>query len=552
VGSIRCADRESRSARRSRVALTSLVAVVVILGGGAAAAQFQESPSPSQPSPKQPDEKIVVPPDKQAPETAPSPEPLAPGSAVLTANPAAGTAPLSVVFDGSGSNRSNSYSLAFGDGEVVQGKGTPGTFTHTYTNPSTYTAVLTVFASDESTYTDSVAIQATELTETPSPTTEDEDVAPPGERDTNDPGDTRPGAAAPGEAQPSEEEPLDAETTSAELPGENSERSFFVRSVRDPTELSFTPKFIAESVLLAAVLILLVGFPAEMFNSTLLENYEEISGWFSWSWLQRLRSWLSGWHGAVVVVAFAGVGAIIHSQLEPHFAFDKGGLALLLGLFLVFMIVSLTYDVIRRGHLRKRHDLSSVLRAQLIGMVVASILVLASRIGHFHPGYMYGLFTALAYAAALHESHHGRALAFASIRLLIVAIVAWFLWIPVKHLAEEPDAGFLILTLDAMLAVLWVAGLAAIVFGLAPLRFFYGEQVKAWSFWGWAAIWGTSILMFVYTLLHPERGLFGSSEEASLFSVLALFVGFGLFSVAFWGYFRIRDLRRRSAAQTTT
>ena len=454
---------------------------------------------------------------------------------------------MTVVFDGSGSNRVISYSLDFGDGEVIQGKGTPGTFTHTYTNPSTYTAVLTVFSSDEQTHTATASVAAIELIETPSPTatpTDDEDVAAPSAAEPGDPGEPDDEGDAPAER-------LDAETTSAELPGENAERSLFVRSVRAPDELSFSPKLIAESVLFAALLILLVGFPAEMFNSTLLENYEEISGWFSWSWIRRLRTWLSGWHGAIVMVTFAAVGAIIHSQLEPHFAFDKGGLALLLGLFLVFMIVSLTYDVMRRVHLRKRHDLSSVLRAQLIGMVVASILVVASRLGHFHPGYMYGLFTALAYAAVLHESHHGRALAFASMRLLAVAIVAWFLWIPVKHMAEEPDAGFLILMLDAMLAVLWVAGLAAIVFGLAPLRFFYGETVKAWSFWGWAAIWGTSVLMFVYTLLHPERGLYGSSEEASLVSVLALFIGFGLFSIAFWSYFRLRGVRKGASAPTT-
>ena len=181
-------------------------------------------------------------------------------------------------------------------------------------------------------------------------------------------------------------------------------------------------------------------------------------------------------------------------------------------------------------------------------MIVAAVLVFFSRVGDFHPGYMYGLFTALVYGRDLHDHYHGRALARDSVRLFAVAVMAWFAWIPVKHMAEEPGASFWILTLDASLAVLWVGGIAAIVFGLAPLRFFYGETVKKWSLWGWLAIYVPGVFMFVYTLVHPERGLYGSSEEASLFSVMLLFVCFGAASLAFWGYFKVRDARRDARA----
>ena len=329
--------------------------------------------------------------------------------------------------------------------------------------------------------------------------------------------------------------------------GEPSPRTELVSSVRDPTELSFSLAHLVEAIVLTGMLILLIGFPAELFNATLLENYEEISGWFNWSWLRRLRAWVAGLHGAVVAVAFAGAGALIHALLEHDLHFDKGSFALVLGLFLTFVAIALIYDVMRKLHLHRRHELPSRLRAQMIGMVVAVIFVAMSRVGDFHPGYMYGLFTALAFGWDLHPSHHGRALALASVRLFAIAVAAWFLWIPVKHMAEQPDASFFVLTVDAMLSLLWVAGIAAIVFGLAPIHFFYGEAVKKWSFWGWAAIWVPGAFMFVYTLLHPERGLYGSSSEASLFSVMLLFIGFGLFSVAFWGFFRVRDLRRKPA-----
>lgn len=73
-------------------------------------------------------------------------------TAVLSATPSSGTAPLSVSFDASGSNEPSgacgtiaSYTLAFGDGTtpVTQPASSP-TFTHTYQNPGNYNASLIV------------------------------------------------------------------------------------------------------------------------------------------------------------------------------------------------------------------------------------------------------------------------------------------------------------------------------------------------------------------------------------------------------------------------
>jgi hypothetical protein len=71
----------------------------------------------------------------------------------------------------------------------------------------------------------------------------------------------------------------------------------------------------------------------------------------------------------------------------------------------------------------------------------------------------------------------------------------------------------------------------------------YGQKVVAWSKAGWFAIYATGMLLFVHTLLHPGMGLYGSSSEASLVSVLLLFLTFGAFSLLFWAYFRFRRHR---------
>ncbi|MDQ4144595.1 MAG: hypothetical protein M3198_12795 [Actinomycetota bacterium] len=349
------------------------------------------------------------------------------------------------------------------------------------------------------------------------------------------------------------EETSDSEPPAASNgpPPSEDQRSEFVRSLADPSEVSLSFRTLAESILLAALLILLVGFPADMFNATLLAHYEEVTGWFSWGWLDRFRAWLSGLPSPVVLVSFAAAGALLYAQLSPDFGFNRGSLALLAGMFVSFLIVSLTYDVARALYIRRRFKVSSKIRAQVAGIVVGTILVIFSRIADFQPGYVYGVFTALVFRGSVDEKDDGRALGFASVWLGVVAVGSWFAQIPVSDMAAEAGAPLWVLALEAGLASLWVAGLGAIVFGLVPLRFFYGAAVRAWNRRVWLAIYATGMLFFALIVLHPDQALYGSSEEVSLMAVVSLFFAFSAFSLAFWAYFRYRHLWRRQKAGTT-
>jgi Calx-beta domain len=324
------------------------------------------------------------------------------------------------------------------------------------------------------------------------------------------------------------------------------QRSEFVRSVMAPGDVSFDIALVARSVLLAALLVLLVAFPAELFNATLLANYEEISGWFGGAGLTRAREALQRLPGGLTLAGFASAGAILYSQLSPDFGLNRASLSLLLGMFVTLVLVSLVYDQARAWYLGRRFGVGSRLRAQLTGLVVGMVLVLFSRLAGFLPGYVYGVFTALVFTrGAPDERQDGEGLTVASWVLLALGVVAWFVWSPVRDAAGEDGAAFGLLVLDAALASLWVAAVAAIVFGLAPIRFFYGEQVKAWNRPAWWALYGLGMLVFVHAVMDPDRGFYGKADEASLTSILALFVAFGAFSTLFWAYFRYRHMWRR-------
>jgi hypothetical protein len=53
-----------------------------------------------------------------------------------------------------------------------------------------------------------------------------------------------------------------------------------VSSIPSPSEVSLDPIVVAASVALTAGVLFLVPFPAEIFNNTLAEHYDEIRGWF--------------------------------------------------------------------------------------------------------------------------------------------------------------------------------------------------------------------------------------------------------------------------------
>jgi hypothetical protein len=324
-------------------------------------------------------------------------------------------------------------------------------------------------------------------------------------------------------------------------------RSAFAKAVVRPADVSFRPSLLLVNAFLAGALVLLIVFPSQLFDSTLQSNYEEIAGWFRRSrrWRASVQTQLSRAPTLLTVVGFGALAAVIYGFLDPDFGFNRSSAALFLGMAVGLMVISSVFDVARARYLHSRSGVESRLVLYPIGLGVAVVLVAMSRVAHFTPGYVFGVFTALGFVTTPPTAKaEGRALGLASVALLVIAIGAWVASIPISHAAAHQDPSFLVLTLDSFLSLLWVAGVQAIVFGLLPVRFTYGEQVAGWSRAAWVGLYGVGMGLFVHTMLHPDGGAYGTSTSASWSSVLALFVAFGEFSLIFWGYFRYRDLLR--------
>lgn len=332
-------------------------------------------------------------------------------------------------------------------------------------------------------------------------------------------------------------------------------QSAFVKSVPTIEEISFDPTVLIKSFLLGLLLLLLILFPAEVFNSTLQSNYDEVTGWFKRGWLKgftrgfglnKIVNGINGLPTIIAVVIFSALGALLNSQVSPGFELNKANLSLVAGVFLTILVITVFYDLMRGFYLKRRFGVKSKLRTHALGLITALLMIIVSRVANFLPGYMYGIFTGLIYASSLNDEQDGEGLAAATWWLIGLAFIGWFALIPVKAAASAAEPSFLILTAQAMLSSLWTSTLTLLVFGMIPIRFLYGEQVKKWNRNGWLLIYVIGIMLFVHTLLDPAQSFYGKSDKVSLISILILFVGFAVLSFLFWGYFRYRPSRKQT------
>lgn len=319
-------------------------------------------------------------------------------------------------------------------------------------------------------------------------------------------------------------------------------RPEFVRSVLVLNQIPITPISIFLSAVIAAGLVLLILFPAELFNSTVQSNYDEIIKWSSVKKIRFFYKHINRVHALMLVIIFAILGAIINSLLSTDFGFNLATFSLVIGMLIALAINSLIYDVSRSFYMKKRFGHASKLRAHSLGLVTGLILVAISRFASFIPGYCYGIFTALVFNKNIEDKENGEGLAFGAIALLIVGVIGWIAWVPIRSLTTLENPNLIFLVIDAAFASFWVSMLTSTVFGLLPMRFMYGETIKNWNFKVWIGTYFTGIFLFIYTIMHPAVVIYGSSDKVSWITVIGLFLSFGIFSMLFWGYFRYRYL----------
>jgi hypothetical protein len=302
-------------------------------------------------------------------------------------------------------------------------------------------------------------------------------------------------------------------------------------------DVDFGPGPLLASALAVAGLMVLIAFPAELFNTTLEEHYDEVRGWFR---LGPRRAGAGRHHGLLLVV-FLLVSGPLWFSMQATSGLDAATAVGALGLSVATAVVVLASDLPEVVHVRRRYAerASPVVLPGSLLMAVGCVVL--SRAVHFQPGYFYGMVGGLALARSLARDESGRLAARAAAILLAVSVVAWLALQPVAAAARQTGTGLGSILAENVLGGVFWAALDTLVIALLPLRLLEGAKIVGWSRRVWIVLYGLVLLAFVHILLRPGTGYVSNTTTSPAAVVIGLFVGFAVFSFAFWGYFRFRS-----------
>jgi hypothetical protein len=314
----------------------------------------------------------------------------------------------------------------------------------------------------------------------------------------------------------------------------------FSQSVLGITDVNPGTAELGGSLLLALLMLLIIGFAGELFNDTVENNYDEISGWFkkgALGWLRRFGGKLGD--ARVGLLFFLLLTALVSSFVDPHFGFDLRSLGEFLG-FLVGLVVVLASFKLppMLTHRRKTGDLGR-LRPLPWALVIAALFVLVSRLGNLEPGYLYGIVLGAIFVQDVSDKEEGRETFYGSFWTLSAAVIAWIGLTWLRGLGYDP-AGFGMTLLSTAFAAILVSGLEATAFGLMPMRFMPGFAVYKWNRLGWGLLFGLSVFGFLHILIGPTSGYVSSLTPKAFVAALGVFAGYGALSIGTWAYFRFR------------
>lgn len=318
----------------------------------------------------------------------------------------------------------------------------------------------------------------------------------------------------------------------------------FAGSIVAPRDVPLNLPAIVQGLVVAALALLLIPFPSQLFNSTLEANYDEVRGWFGWLRRPKALARVRGlWSSPPGIALFLALSSLLYALLNPTFGLHAASMAEVVGMGIGIAVTTAVFAV---PQILAHRRLGDPWRVQVLpGTIVVGVAcVLVSRLTSFEPGYLYGLLLGLTFGRTLSRDDEGRLNAIGAVVMVVVAVIAWF----ALELVGSPS-DVVGLALETALGATMVAGLESAAIGLVPLRFQPGAPVYAWNRMAWAGMFAISMFTFVLLLVNPNSDYLADSSRTPLFTIIGLLVLFAGVSIGFWAYFRFR--RPRVAAEAT-
>ena len=347
--------------------------------------------------------------------------------------------------------------------------------------------------------------------------------------------------------------------------GGGGSRPEVVRALLSPDDVSRDAEVIGTNIVAAGITLVVILLTATLFNQTVQENSEEIEGFVSrlFTPLRGVgRALRGGWEVAsgrrqgvgafVAPVAVLGVAGLVYGFSEPGFGFNSHSLVIFLSLVLGIGAVTYVYGGSQAILTSLGFGVPAGVKLFPIGVGVAVISVLFSRLDGFQPGIIYGFIASYAVLAevSLDRRQQGQTILFPGLVLLAVCVIAWALVVPFRDLAKD-HSSWMTAVPEAVAAAIFVGGLEGLFFNMVPLRFMDGHKLWGWNKGAWLAMAGVTAFLFWHVLLNKERAYFSSLQETTVATAVVLVGACLAITIVAWLFFRIRAARAESGSAAT-
>ncbi|MFN8586000.1 MAG: FGLLP motif-containing membrane protein [Dehalococcoidia bacterium] len=308
-------------------------------------------------------------------------------------------------------------------------------------------------------------------------------------------------------------------------------------------QLSASPGVLLTNAALSLVALMLILLACTVFNSTLEENGSELAAvlgrvvapfGLSLGWLRGadddgdgVRP-LSLWRLALILLAVAS----IYAGLDPDFGWNAATAALIVSLTVGVGLLTIVYEG-AQVLFGARAGARSSLQLQPLGIVIAALSVVITRVTDVHPGIVLGVIAGAAVGS--HDARlQGRIVTAAMLGILAVSMGSLLLVGPFQSLStDHPEVWWAVIP-ETVAVTLFVGGIEGLLFSLLPLKFMEGRRVWDWSRPVWFVLaLGVSFLFF-HVVLNRTDAYTSVVEETGVQTLLLICVASVAVSSVFW------------------
>jgi hypothetical protein len=167
-----------------------------------------------------------------------------------------------------------------------------------------------------------------------------------------------------------------------------------------------------------------------------------------------------------------------------------------------------------------------------LGIVVAAVSVLVTRITDLHPGIVLGV-VAGAVLQTSDRRQEGRIVFVAMLGTLALSLVSLLLIEPLRELSDSSSSWFAVIP-ETVAVTLFIGGIEGLLFGLLPLEFMEGRTLWRWSRLVWIVFAAAVLFLFVHVVVNRTDAYTSVAEETGVQALFIVCAACVVLASAFW------------------